>query len=117
MSMSKQSKFMRDKHKAKKLRSQCQKTSKPTHLKNRTHRNKLNVTDHALVRYMERAMDQDFEMIRKAILSDKLKQFAEATKGNGIFRLDGFVYIIINNQIVTVKPESMYTSTTPKGAH
>lgn len=59
------------------------------------------LTDHALVRYLERVKGIDIEKAKKEILSDKLKSMI-STLGNGKFPCDNFTVIVKDNQVITI---------------
>ena len=62
----------------------------------------LIVSEHALIRYMERVMDFDMSLIAGAMLEDQLKS-AHQKLGNGTYPLsDGNKVVIRNNTIVSV---------------
>lgn len=66
------------------------------------------VTDHALVRFMERVMGLDVhEIIDKHILNDNVRSTINAIGQNGKFPIDeNSIAIVQNNTIVTIIPTS-----------
>ena len=63
---------------------------------------KFKVSDHALIRYMERRMGLDFDKIREEILSIDL-QLAATMCGDGKYPIgDGMRAVIQNKVVVTV---------------
>lgn len=62
------------------------------------------ITEHILVRYLERVKGIDMEEIKKEILDDELKKQI-LTLGSGKFHRNGFRLIVKNNSIVTVEKE------------
>jgi hypothetical protein len=66
--------------------------------------NDLVVSDHAIVRYLERVLKYDVEVLKKQILTDELKSYAKNFKGNGKFPFGEkheFQAVIKNNIVVT----------------
>lgn len=63
-------------------------------------RNKQIVTDHALVRYIERVLGVNLQEVRRAILTDSIK--AAVKGGAASVTIDGFTYIIENGRITTI---------------
>lgn len=59
------------------------------------------LTDHALVRYIERVKGIDIAQMKKEILNDKLRDLI-STLGNGKFPCDGFTAIVKDNQVITI---------------
>lgn len=76
---------------------------KVTRAQRQTSNGKLQVTDHALVRYLERVKGIDTNRLRSSILTPKLCDAASA--GASAIQLDGMIYCIKGNQLVTVKPK------------
>lgn len=62
------------------------------------------ITEHILLRYLERVKGINMEEIKKEILDDELKKQI-LTLGSGKFRRNGFRLIVKNNSIVTVEKE------------
>lgn len=60
------------------------------------------ISDHAILRYLERVMGIDIEMIKKEILPEKSKQTIQ-TLGNGTYPINNKYKIVVkNNTIVTI---------------
>lgn len=59
------------------------------------------VSDHAIVRYMERVLGIDTEAIRAAILSDKNRRMIEFA-GNCRIKSDGVDFVVKDCTVVTV---------------
>jgi hypothetical protein len=59
------------------------------------------VSEHAILRYIERVIGIDLETIKAKIASDSVKKMAE-TMGNGTYTNDGFKIKVVDNVIVTV---------------
>lgn len=60
------------------------------------------ISDHAILRYLERIMGIDIEMIKKEILPEKAKQTIQAL-GNGTYPINNKYKIVVkNNTIVTI---------------
>lgn len=59
------------------------------------------VSEHALVRYLERLKSIDVEAIRKIILPEKtIEQIL--TLGDGRYPVEDFIVVVVNNTVVTV---------------
>ena len=58
------------------------------------------VTDHALIRYLERVQGIDIEAMKTAILTDDIR--AAMLMGATRFSQDGVTYILESNSIVTI---------------
>jgi hypothetical protein len=68
---------------------------------------KLNVTDHALLRYIERVMGIDIEDIRNKIVNTQVETMV-ATLGDSNVPLGGGVYAVVRNQqVVTIGTADM----------
>lgn len=63
----------------------------------------LRVTDHAVLRYMERAMGLNVELVRSHILSICA---GSAAIGAVCLRSEGVRFEIVNNTITTVAPDN-----------
>ena len=62
----------------------------------------LRVTDHAVLRYLERAMEFEIEKVREHIA--RLCEGAAAI-GAACIRVDGLRYEIRNNTVITITPD------------
>lgn len=60
----------------------------------------VQITDHALVRYLERVTGIDLEMIREDILSGR-KEFLMGRKGR-VTLGNGYTVVIENNKVITI---------------
>jgi hypothetical protein len=69
---------------------------------NEPSREAVRVTDHALVRYLERAMDLNLELVREHILTICGNA---AAFGATCVRTEGLRFEIVNGVIVTVAPD------------
>lgn len=58
------------------------------------------LTDHALVRYMERVLKIDIETLKNEIVSENIMKAIET--GASSITFNGFRYVISNGKIVTV---------------
>lgn len=63
----------------------------------------LKVSDHAVLRYLERMEGVDVNSIRDKLLTPKLKEFVATVGGNGTFPIEGGKVIIRDNTIITVE--------------
>jgi hypothetical protein len=61
------------------------------------------VTEHALLRYIERFMNVDLEQVRKAILTEQAVKLIKFTK-TGKVTTDGRRLVVKNGTVVTVEP-------------
>lgn len=60
------------------------------------------VTDHALVRWMERMLGMDFDQVREQILPATLIPTVEAIGTGKIPIGDGLVLVVVDRRVVTV---------------
>jgi len=63
----------------------------------------VSLSDHAILRYLERVEKIDVESVRKKILTGQLKEFVATVGNNGKFPIKGGKAIIRNGVIVTVE--------------
>ncbi len=62
----------------------------------------IGVTDHAVLRFLERAMGFDIGAIKERILDDTTKK-AIKSLGNGTYPItDGYTAVVRNNSIITI---------------
>jgi predicted RNase H-like nuclease (RuvC/YqgF family) len=61
------------------------------------------VTEHAMLRYIERFMDVDLEAVRKAILTDEAVKMIKFAR-SGKITANGRRLIVKNGSVVTVEP-------------
>lgn len=62
----------------------------------------IKVTDHALVRYLERVKGFDIEAVRNEILSEETIGLIREFDGNGTFPCNGYRVVLVDNSVVTV---------------
>jgi len=62
----------------------------------------FNVSDHAVVRYLDRVMGVDLDELYRKILSDDVLSCIEKTGGEGTFPNKDFKVVMKNNTVVTV---------------
>lgn len=81
----------------------------------KTHEIKIHprVSDHAVLRYMERTSGMDFDEIRKAILTPLVCDAIRA--GAKRIHSGNMVYVVENYTIVTVLTEKMADKNKPRG--
>jgi len=60
------------------------------------------ISEHALLRYLERVGGIDIESTKKEMLSEQAVKMIKFINGNGKARVNGVDYIVKNNTIVTV---------------
>lgn len=64
----------------------------------------LTVTDHAVIRYIERVLGIDCAVIRERIAHDRLRQ-AHAVLGDGSYGVgSGHEAVVRDSRVVTVRP-------------
>ena len=63
----------------------------------------LKVSDHAIVRYLERIERLDIQAIRDKLVTNKLREFVATVGGNGTFPIDGGRVVIKDSTIITVE--------------
>lgn len=79
---------------------------------------KPRVSDHALLRFMERAGGMPVETVRHALAASLERAFTAAeAMGGGEFSIaaDGFVFVVRGGQVVTVLDDSV--GARKRGAH
>lgn len=74
-------------------------------------RDALRVTDHALIRYLERAMGLNIDIVRQHM---ETICAGPAAIGAVCVRAEGVRFEICNNAIVTVRPDSLEPSNTSR---
>lgn len=62
----------------------------------------IQISDHALVRFIERVMEVDLDPIRNDMISDSLRKAAELNGGNGVVVLPNCKMVLRDNIIATV---------------
>jgi hypothetical protein len=60
------------------------------------------VSDHAFMRYFERVMGFDLEMIKQEILSAPILGFIQVLGGSGSFPNDGYNVVLKDNTVVSI---------------
>lgn len=78
---------------AKKLRKTLSEYNIPTEIK---------ISDHALMRYCERALGINFEDIKSAMVTDELKGYIKALGTTGTYPLGKLQVVVKDNTIVTI---------------
>lgn len=63
---------------------------------------RIGVSDHALVRYIERVKKIDLTHVRNEILEKGVANSVGALGGQGIYPCDGFRAVVRNNMVLTV---------------
>lgn len=66
----------------------------------------IRVSDHAIVRYLERQAGIDVEAIRTAILSPTLTSAVAVLGGSGRFPVNGFNVVMKDYTVTTITPQS-----------
>ena len=62
----------------------------------------LTVSDHAVLRYIERVMKIDVDKIKSIILTDDIKAFSNSFGGQGTFAGESFKAMLKDNTVVTI---------------
>lgn len=62
----------------------------------------IRVSDHALVRYLERVEGVDFTAVKQKIVNENLMNVVNTLGGNGKFPQDGYTVVMQKNIIVTI---------------
>lgn len=62
----------------------------------------IRISDHAIVRYLERKMGLDVETIRKSILESELPAMVGALGGSGKFPVNGYQVVLKDYTVVTI---------------
>lgn len=65
----------------------------------------ISVSDHAVVRYLERVLGIDIEDLKKQILPEYTKSLIKSVGGSGEFMIEKAILVVQDNKIVTVKPK------------
>ena len=60
------------------------------------------ISDHAMLRYLERIYELDLEMVKGQILTNEALSIIEQFGGNGKYQLKDFTLVLKNNTIVTI---------------
>jgi hypothetical protein len=64
---------------------------------------KIEVSDHAIIRYLERIKGVDFEILKKEIVDDSMMKFINKLGGSGKFpKSDDFEVVVRNYKIITI---------------
>lgn len=61
------------------------------------------VSEHAILRYLERVCGMDIENVKTLILNEEFKTLKSLTNGDGAININGISYILKDNVIVTIK--------------
>lgn len=61
------------------------------------------ITDHAIVRYLERVKGMNIKDLEKEILNDATIDLVNKFEGVGTFPCEGFRIVVKNNVVVTIK--------------
>lgn len=78
---------------AQKLKDEIKKLDSPEVLK---------VSEHAIIRYLERVKGIDVSVIEGEILSESLSKMVETLGGNGTYPVNGFQVVLKNYTVATV---------------
>jgi hypothetical protein len=62
----------------------------------------IRVSEHAIVRYLERVKGLDIEQIQSEILTDSILKLIEVLGVNGTYPNNGFSVVIRNNTVTTI---------------
>tara|TARA_R110001599_G_scaffold39930_3_gene121671 strand:- start:452 stop:832 length:381 start_codon:yes stop_codon:yes gene_type:complete len=61
------------------------------------------VSEHAILRYLERVCGMDIENIKTLILNDEFKALNSLANGEGTIKMNDIEYVLKNNVIITIK--------------
>jgi seryl-tRNA synthetase len=75
----------------------------------------LNVTDHALLRYLERVMGIDIEGIRNTIVNDKVQAIVDTLGDSKVPLGDGVYAVVKNHNVVTIATTEMVVKKPSQG--
>lgn len=73
------------------------------------------VSDHAVVRWLERIQGVDVDAIRERILDPKVRAACEI--GATGIKIDGFEYVIERGSVITIQPAKAQPLVSRKGAY
>lgn len=62
----------------------------------------IKVSEHAMLRYLERVHGLDLKNAEETIVTDKLKSMVDTLGGSGTYPIDGFQVVMKNYTITTV---------------
>jgi hypothetical protein len=60
------------------------------------------LSDHALIRYVERVLGVDLDAAKAAIITDELRKMVDTLGGNGSYPMTGFIVKMKDSVITTV---------------
>jgi hypothetical protein len=63
----------------------------------------IQVSEHAILRYLERVKGMDITELQKEILTESVLKMIDVLGGNGTYPADGFSVVIRDNTVVTIK--------------
>ena len=90
-------------HKAKLIQVQKQYEDKLQEFKTLKSEQRISITEHAIVRYVERILKLDLKEIQSVILSAQVRELVSKCGGNGTFPNEhGFSVIIKDYTVVTI---------------
>lgn len=76
------------------------------------------ITDHAIVRYLERVVGMDIESCKKDMLSKLPEDFRPSSKTEFVnILVDGLRYVVRENLIISVTPIEPKSADAPQSAH
>lgn len=77
--------------------------SKREQIKNLSYQKDVIVSEHAILRYLERVCGMDIENLKTLILNDEFKALNSLTNGNSTITVKDVGYVLKNNVIITIK--------------
>lgn len=64
--------------------------------------NKIKISEHALLRYIERVLDMDMEALEESIVSDTTKELIDKLGGTGTYPSHNFSIVMKDYTVVTI---------------
>ena len=61
------------------------------------------ISEHAILRYLERECGLEIDNIKSLILNEEAKGLVSLVGSNGNVKINGLTYVIVDNVIVTIK--------------
>lgn len=62
----------------------------------------INISEHAILRYIERVLMIDIEQIKSNVITDELKKLVSVLGGSGSYPVKDFKVVMVNKTITTI---------------